>query len=170
MTITGSYEKVENRPAVRFERTFAHPPEAVWAAITDPGQLAQWFPSTIEFETLEAGAPIRYEFPGHDLPAIKGEFLHVEPDRKLVMTWGDDELSFELEPREGGCRLRFTVLLDGAEKAARDAAGWEVCLDELANVVAGDGTDAQTGTKDAWRGYYEEYRERGLPATAPLPE
>jgi uncharacterized protein YndB with AHSA1/START domain len=174
MPVTGTYETVENRPMVRFERTFPHPVDAVWEAVTDPSQLAQWFPSTMEFQSLEPGATIRFEFPDHDdIPVMTGEVLTVEPPSKLAFTWGDDELTFELEPQDGGaaCRLRFTVLLDGAEKAARDAAGWEVCLDELERVAAGGaGKQPDTSPSGEWREYYEEYQRRGLPATAPLPE
>lgn len=45
MPVTGTYETVENRPMVRFERTFPHPVDAVWEAVTDPSRLAHWFPS-----------------------------------------------------------------------------------------------------------------------------
>lgn len=99
--------------------------------------------------------------------------LTVEPGSRLAFTWGDDELTFELEPQDAGaaCRLRFTVLLDWAEKAARDAAGWDVCLDELEKVAAGGaGEQPDTAPSGEWREYYEEYQRRGLPATAPLPE
>jgi len=32
----GSFIEFEGRPAVRFERTYDHPVERVWAAVTDP--------------------------------------------------------------------------------------------------------------------------------------
>ncbi len=64
---------------------------------------------------------------------MSGEVVEVDPQRRLVFTWSEDRLTFELEPREDGaaCRLAFSVMLDGAEKAARDSAGWEVCLGAL---------------------------------------
>lgn len=173
MPVTGTYETIDNRPVLRFGRTFPHPAETVWDAITDPSQLAGWFPSTIEFTSLQPGAPIRFEFPNHDIPAMTGEVRVVEPGRRLAFTWGDDELTFELESRDqgSGCRLSLTVRLDGAEKAARDAAGWEVCLDELEKVAArGSGTQPGTSPSGEWREYYDEYRRRGLPASAPVPE
>jgi hypothetical protein len=63
----------------------------------------------------------------------------------------------------------LTVVLDGAEKAARDAAGWDQCLDMLETVAAG-GTPERPAHDAGWRAYYEEYQRRGLPADAPILE
>ena len=41
----GTYETIEGRPAVRFERRLAHPVDAVWRAVTERDQLAHWFPT-----------------------------------------------------------------------------------------------------------------------------
>jgi hypothetical protein len=55
------------------------------------------------------------------------------------------------------------------DKAARNAAGWHVCLDALERRLDG-GTDAAlTGTGPQWRTHYEEYQRRGLPVGAPIP-
>jgi hypothetical protein len=63
----------------------------------------------------------------------------------------------------------MTVLLDQREKAARDGAGWHVCLDRLEGLLAGDGGPAATGASEDWRGLYDEYQRRGVPAGAPIP-
>ena len=55
MQTTGTYSELDGLPVVRFERTFPDTPLAVWEAITDPAQLKEWFPTTVEFERLEAG-------------------------------------------------------------------------------------------------------------------
>jgi uncharacterized protein YndB with AHSA1/START domain len=171
---TGQYRQVDGQPVVRFERTFPHPIDAVWEAITDPQQLEKWFPTTVEFATLAPGAAITFNFPpdlSNEYPAMNGEFLAVDPQRRLVFTWGDDELTFELEDRDDGaaCRLSFSVVLDAEDKAARDSAGWESCLDTLADLVAGE-APPRPASSDNWRRYYDEYKRLGLPATAPLPE
>lgn len=62
MRITGTYEQLDGQPVVRFERTFPHPVEAVWAAVTDPTALEQWFPTTVEFTELRPGEPIAFRF------------------------------------------------------------------------------------------------------------
>lgn len=168
---TGTYEQVDGRPVVRFERTFPHALPRVWDAITDPARLAQWFPTTVEFDELSPGAPITFRFADDDSPAMDGAFREVSPPRRLQFTWGDDVLTFELEEQEGGaaCRLAFSVALDGAEKAARDAAGWDDCLDMLDMVVAG-ATPQRPSKSDSWQTRYDEYKRQGFPATAPIPE
>ncbi len=171
ISTTGSYEQVHGQPVVRFERTFPHPMAAVWEAITDPQQLEDWFPTTVEFTELRPGARIEFRFAEDRYPPMSGEVLEVQPTERLVFTWGDDQLTFELAEQDGGaaCRLAFSVVLDSADKAARDAAGWDQCLDSL-GLVAGGQRPQRPLPSDSWRAYYEEYRRRGLPATAPIPE
>ena len=92
-----------------------------------------------------------------------------DPPHLFAFYWGDDHLRFELEPLAGpedACLLRLTVLLDSREKAARDGAGWHVCLDRLEARLGGSG---ESGEGEDWRGLYEEYRRRGAPAGAPIP-
>ena len=168
---TGSYEEVDGRPVVRFERTFPHAVAQVWDAIADPARLAEWFPTTVEFDELRAGAPITFRFAEDAYPAMTGEFREVRPPHRLAFTWGDDLLTFELQERDGAaaCRLAFTVVLDSADKAARDAAGWDDCLDMLGTVVAG-ATPGRPWKSDSWQARYDEYKRQGFPATAPIPE
>ncbi|HEY6524057.1 MAG TPA: hypothetical protein VIY10_09835, partial [Solirubrobacteraceae bacterium] len=93
------------------------------------------------------------------------------PPRRLSFTWGDDVLTFELEERDAGaaCRLAFSVVLDSADKAARDSAGWDDCLDLLDRVVAGE-TPKRPFKPESWRARYDEYKRQGFPATAPIPD
>jgi uncharacterized protein YndB with AHSA1/START domain len=168
---TGSYEQVDGSPVVRFERTFPHPVGEVWDAITDPARLAQWFPTTVEFEELRVGATIAFRFEEDRFPPMSGAFREVLAPRRLSFTWGDDVLTFELSERDRGaaCRLAFSVVLDSADKAARDAAGWDDCLDMLDTVVSGE-TPARRSQPESWQARYDEYKRRGFPATAAIPE
>lgn len=173
-TVYGDYATLENRPALRFERRLSHPVDAVWRAITAPDELAHWFPSQVELDDLRAGAEITFKFEHMplDLPTtMTGRVTDLDPPRLFAFYWGEDHLRFELEPLEGedGCMLRLTVLLDARDKAARDGAGWHVCLDRLEQLLAGDDGAAATGASDDWRGLYEEYQRRGAPAGAPIP-
>jgi uncharacterized protein YndB with AHSA1/START domain len=171
MPTTGHYEQVDCRPVVRFERTFPHPVTSVWDAVTDPRRLGQWFPTSVEFADLRPGAPMTFRFAEDLYPPMHGVFRDVRRPERLVFTWGDDELTFELAEANGGsaCRLTFSVVLDSADRAARDAAGWDQCLDILA-MVAGGAEPQRPWPSDPWREYYEEYKRRGLPAAAPIPE
>ena len=46
----------EGRAVLRFERKLAHPPERVWRALTERGELTGWHPTPFEIEP-EAGGP-----------------------------------------------------------------------------------------------------------------
>jgi uncharacterized protein YndB with AHSA1/START domain len=166
-----SYESLDGRPALRFDRRIAHPVTAVWAALTEPEQLGEWFPSAVAGE-LRPGGRLTFTFVGRDLPPMDGEVTAFEPPSALEFSWGGDRLRFELTPAEGGAEteLRFTVLLDAADKAARDGAGWDVCLDQLGAVLDGADEQARDAIARRWRAYYDEYAGRGFPATAPIPE
>jgi uncharacterized protein YndB with AHSA1/START domain len=170
-TATGSYEQIDGSPVVRFERTFPHPATQVWDAITDPGRLASWFPTTVEFDDLRAGAAITFRFAEDRYPPMCGAFREVSPPRRITFTWGEDVLTFELQERDGGgaCRLAFSVILDSADKAARDAAGWDDCLDMLDAVVSGQ-TPGRPSMSESWQARYDEYKRQGSPASAAIPE
>ncbi len=165
----GSYETIDDRPALSFERRLSHPVDVVWRAITESGQLAHWFPCQVEVEELGEGAGMTFSFEPMPLDApstMTGRITEYVPPRRFAFTWGDDHLDFELEPITGqdACVLRLTVLLDAREKASRDAAGWHVCLDRLEGLLAGD-----EGLNEDWRGLYEAYQGRGVPVGAPIP-
>jgi uncharacterized protein YndB with AHSA1/START domain len=170
----GIYETIEERPALKFERRIAHPVEAVWEAITQPTELAHWFPCEVEVD-LRLGGRMTFRFPELVLPemasTLLGEVTEFDPPRRFAFTWGEDHLHFALEPTDGGaaCLLRFTVELDLREKAARDAAGWHVCLDALERRLDGSDKPAVTGAGEGWRAHYEEYQRLGMPAGAPIP-
>jgi uncharacterized protein YndB with AHSA1/START domain len=171
----GAYDTIENRPALRFERRLSHPVEVVWEAITQPGELEQWFPSRVEVDELRPGAEMTFRFENMPLDApstMTGRVIEFDPPRLFEFTWGppghEDHLRFELEPvagSEDACLLRLTVLLEARDKAARDAAGWHLCLDRLGRQLAG----AEPGGREGWRERYEEYQRREFPTGAPIP-
>ena len=172
----GAYETIENRPALQFERRLSHPVEVVWRAITESDELEHWFPSKVKVDDLRDGAEMMFTFeemPLEGVPTtLTGRVTEFDPPRRFAFFWGEDHLRFELEPvpgSEDACVLRLTVLLDSHEKAARDGAGWHVCLDRLERLLAGDDGAAATGASEDWRTLYDEYQRRGVPAGAPIP-
>jgi uncharacterized protein YndB with AHSA1/START domain len=170
--MNGTYITVEDRPALVFERRLAHPVDAVWRAITEPDELASWFPNQVEMD-LRVGGQIRFTFPeGLDYPPMDGEVLELDPPRRIHFSWGPDELRFDLEATDDGegCLLRLTDVLSESEKAARDAAGWSVCLDTLEHHLNGVAT-AAPGTRPSgdWQAYYDRYVAEGMPAGAEIP-
>jgi uncharacterized protein YndB with AHSA1/START domain len=166
-----NYESTADRPMLSFERRITHPVDAVWSAISDPAELANWFPSSVSGEMRVSGH-LHFTFEYPDVPPMDGEVTEFDPPHTLAFSWGEDHLRFELSPAEGGAQtdLRFTVELGSEGKAARDGSGWHVCLDRLAARLDGAGEEVLSGIADGWRRHYEEYQRRGFPATAPIPD
>jgi uncharacterized protein YndB with AHSA1/START domain len=138
------------RPAVRLERHLPHPPAVVWLALTEREQLRSWFPSDVIVTggRWEVGAAITFPFPPEVIDmTLTGEVLEVDEPNVLAFSWGEETLRFELSHEEEGTRL---VLIDElpASAAARNAAGWDVCLDRLAGLDPGP---------EAWRPRFETY-------------
>jgi uncharacterized protein YndB with AHSA1/START domain len=149
------------RCTLRFERTLPHPPERVWRALTEPEHLAAWFPSEIRGER-RAGARLDFVFEHDPDHPIAGEVLVFEPPRALAYRWGDDVLRFDLDDTgDGGTLLRFLNTFDELGKAARDAAGWHVCLDALGRHLAGEPPVADPRVR------WEEVEERYIASFGP---
>jgi uncharacterized protein YndB with AHSA1/START domain len=148
------------RPALRFERVLAQPPERVWSALTGQQELLAWHPTPFELEPTQGGAVRFRAAPGS--PAMPdGLVLDYEPPRLLAYTWGEDELRFELAPHEDGCLLNLTHSFDDRFKAARDAAGWHVCLDALDTSLASPAR-APEGPRppEVWSSLNVDYEQR----------
>ena len=130
---------------LRYERRLAHPPERVWRAITESGQLEHWMPIDIVGDRRE-GASVqmtfwpavvdKYEIADHSL---SGRILTWDPPRTFSYMWGPDTLIFELHPIDTGTRLVFTTwVVDTTAGVHRTAAGYHVCLDQLVALLDTD--------------------------------
>jgi uncharacterized protein YndB with AHSA1/START domain len=149
-----------DRPAVRLERVLADPPDVVWRALTEPEQLSGWFPCKIVVDGGEwrVGAKLEFPFPADVIDmTLAGEVLHVDEPRLLAYTWGHETLRFELHDHREGTRL---VLIDELERphAARNAAGWDDCLD----LLCGSANAAET-----WQRRFARYAEAFTPDLGP---
>jgi uncharacterized protein YndB with AHSA1/START domain len=122
------------RPAVRLERDLPDPPAVVWRALTEREQLRSWFPCDVIVSggRWEVGAAISFPFPPElmDGQTFTGTVLEVDEPHVLAFTWEDNTLRFELWAEGEGTRLVLTDELP-PDSAARNAAGWEWCLDRL---------------------------------------
>jgi uncharacterized protein YndB with AHSA1/START domain len=162
----------EGRWALCFERLLEQPPERVWGALTNHDELFEWHPTPFELEPA-AGGRVSYR-PTPEGPEMPdGRVLEYDPPRLLAHTWGDDELRWELTAHESGCVLRLTHTFDDRLKAARDGAGWHLCLDALSSSLEGvskpqRGTDP--GLPDRWSELNRDYQERfGISAREATP-
>jgi uncharacterized protein YndB with AHSA1/START domain len=157
----------EGRSVLRFERLLPHPPERVWRSLTEPDELFSWHPTPLEFEPV-AGGTVTY-LAGGDAPDMPdGEVTEYEPPRIFGHTWGEDRLRWELAPHEEGCLLVLTHTFDDRFKAARDAAGWHVCLDALSAAL--EGNPDRGLMREGWRELNSAYQERfGIPPEKATP-
>jgi uncharacterized protein YndB with AHSA1/START domain len=155
----------DGRWQLRFVRTLRHPVETVWQAITDPDHLAHWFPTTIDGERA-AGALLRFAFADGAAPPFDGEMLAFEPPRLMEVRWGTDILRFELRPSADDTILTLLDTLDERGKAARDGAGWHVCLDALTASLSGEPHPREA--MNGWKNVHPHYLERFGPNAATI--
>ncbi|MGM1063599.1 SRPBCC family protein [Saccharothrix sp. Mg75] len=119
--MSAELRRVAGKPVLRFERVLDHPPEKVWRVVTEPDELAHWFPAAVAVE----GRAMTFAFPDQ---VTTGEVLEHDPPRVFAFRWASDVLRFELLPHERGCLLVFTHVVDDELGTARTAAGWDTCL------------------------------------------
>lgn len=166
----GTLVEHDGRPAVRFRRRYAHPAGRIWTAISDPEELSHWFTSRVRMEPRAGGT---IEFSGDpNMPEFRhaGTVLAYEPPERLAFTWGGGELHLLVEPDGDGCALTLIDVLEARDAAARNAAGWSVCLAELDKHVAGLPAGGPHGSgAESWREHYAQYVAAGLPSGAPVP-
>ena len=153
----GTLERTDNRSVLRYRRRLAHPREKVWRALTEDQHLAEWFPTTIEGERA-GGARLHFSFREPEGEPFDGEMRVFDPPSVMELLWAQDVLRFELRPDGKGCILLLTVTFPEHGKAARDGAGWHVCLEQLVHVV--DGTGPPSKSPDRWRTVHRGYVER----------
>jgi len=161
----GTLERGEGTVTVRFTRLLPHPPAKVWRALTQAEDLAAWFPTTVDGE-LTPGAALRFSFREVPVPPMDGRLIAIEPVRLLEFVWGDETLRFELRPHESGTTLAFSATFAELGKAARDAAGWHVCLDELGYCLGG--SPAPWPSDERWRLVHPRYAAEFGPDAAAI--
>ena len=144
-----------DRYTVEYTRTYPHPIERVWKAITDPAEMSVWF-SRITFEPRLGG---EYRALWEDPSMFKGVIIAFEPPRLLRFggphPGADACWQFELEPVDGGTRMVFVQRIPpGHEVLARwpldppesapdtpwrpgTLSGWHISLDNLGDVLNG---------------------------------
>jgi uncharacterized protein YndB with AHSA1/START domain len=134
--------------SVEREMAIAASPETVWELLTKEDEAVRWMGRSATFD-LRPGGIYRVEvIPGN---TARGEFVEIDPPRRLVLTWGwepgsgstvgpgSSTIEFELTPAGDQTILRFRhTELPSEEAAASHGDGWDHYLGRLA-VVAGGG-------------------------------
>ena len=137
--------------AIEREMTIAARPETVWEFLVDPAKAARWMGLGLTLDARPGG-----EYRCQVLPddAARGEFVEVDPPRRLVWTWGwepggnatgrvppgSSTIEIDLIPDGDGTLLRFAHRgLPTEDDRNRHVHGWDHYLERLA--TAGAGTD-----------------------------
>ena len=90
---------------VRREIELDAPVEEVWAALTEPERLEEWFANDVELDPRPGGEGVFRWGDGDERRAV---VERVEEERYLALRWEDDGL-VELELEEAGSGTRLLV-------------------------------------------------------------
>lgn len=146
--------------ALRMERSFPHPPTAVWAALTEPAGLAQWFPSEVTLEPRPGGA-MTFRFPGPGPGAgetpMDGTVTAFDEPRRFAFTWGDERLDWALAPDGAGTSLTLTHTFADRAGAASFASGWHLCLTALGQLLDGKPVRVGRDTGELHEAYVKRF-------------
>ncbi|MFP5356529.1 MAG: SRPBCC domain-containing protein [Gemmatimonadota bacterium] len=150
MTHDGDIRRTNEGYEAVFTRELVHPPERVWAMLTEPGRIATWY-VRCEIEPRLGGKIVEHhEHAGEDAIA-RGTITRFEPPRVFEHTWWDEEyaqagltnvLRWELHPTRTGTRLVLSHRFPELDGAWGSLAGWHILLRVLADVL--DGADPTT--------------------------
>jgi uncharacterized protein YndB with AHSA1/START domain len=138
----------------------AAPPERVFHALTTK-EIVDWWVRPGVFDTkkwsgdVRVGGRWRASGHAHGQPyVLEGEFLEVDPPRKLVHTWqragapGQPTIvTYLLEALDGGTRI--TLRHEGfvaREPCTGAGIGWETSFEHLAQLVSGQHTASKRAT------------------------
>ncbi|HLT31131.1 MAG TPA: SRPBCC domain-containing protein [Myxococcaceae bacterium] len=128
---------------IRFEYDFAHRPEKVWRALTEPSLLERWL-LPVRNLLLEEGAAFTLHAdpqPGWD-GTVHCKLLESEPPHRLRYSWVvgalDTVVTFTLEPTDTGTRMVLEQTgFQAHQKPAFGGAryGWGMFLGRLVELL-----------------------------------
>jgi uncharacterized protein YndB with AHSA1/START domain len=139
-------ETTTDTTAVAREIAIDASPETVWQFLVDPEKATRWMGQAASLDPRPGGEYRVDVLPGF---VAVGEFVEVDPPRRLVHTWGwegnsevapgSSTIEIELIPNGAGTTLRFTHSgLPSPDAAGKHAHGWDRYLGRLA-IAAGGG-------------------------------
>lgn len=149
-----------------FVRDLRQPPERVWAALTEPEQLAAWSPYTADRNLGTTGEATLTMIDGETAVELPAEVRRVEPPVLLEYSWGADLLRWELAATGAGTRLTLRHTVEDRDWLAMGAAGWHLCLVVAEHLLDGEpiapirGEDARNYGWDQLRDAYAAHLSR----------
>ena len=135
----------ETEGALEYETRIAASPEVVFGFFTDPVKMVQWMGTEATLDPRPGGV-CRVNPAGHAV--MSGQFLEVDPPRRLVFTWGwthdhavapgSTRVVVTFREEDGGTRvvLHHHDLPDD-EQTDHHRRGWDMYLARLVVCVTG---------------------------------
>jgi uncharacterized protein YndB with AHSA1/START domain len=130
--------------AIEREISIAASPETVWGFLVDPMKATRWMGQEAFFDPRPGG---EYRVQVVNETAV-GEFVELDPPRRLVFTWGweadgdptppgSSRIEVDLEPSDGGAATRLRLRHSGlpVESRAGHDEGWAHFLARLAEAA-----------------------------------
>lgn len=146
-----------------FVRELRHPPEKVWAALTDPAQLRAWSPFTPDRDLSTVGHATLSMIDGDEAQDFEASVRRAERPTLLEYTWGTDVVRWELAATDVGTWLTLRRTVDDREWVPKTAAGWHLCLVVAEHLLDGHPIGPIVG-EDArnygWEELHDAYAER----------
>jgi uncharacterized protein YndB with AHSA1/START domain len=142
----GTIERTPDGGVIRFERHLPFPIRDVWAAVTEPSRLAEWwlpFDADVTIDLREGGDMV-FAAVGGEPPPMTFTVLRVEPPMLLEHTHADpgSHLRWELEAVDTGCVLRLSHFVPDPDTAIGNCyvVGLHTSLSRLEPCLAGTPT------------------------------
>jgi uncharacterized protein YndB with AHSA1/START domain len=142
-------ESTAEQVSLEREVRIAASPETIWDFLVDEDKATRWMGQTASFDARPGGAYRNEVIPGH---VARGEFVELDPPRRLVFTWGwepgkdgpnpvppgSSTVEIELVPDGEGTLLHFTHRdLPSAAAAESHGHGWDHYLERLELAATG---------------------------------
>lgn len=120
-------------------------PEVVFSHFTDPERMVRWMGISAELDPRPGGA---FRVDINDRDVALGEFVEVEPHRRVVFTWGwqsedsptppgSSTVEIALTPQGASTLLRLVHRDLPAESQAAHDHGWQHYFERLQTAAAG---------------------------------
>src|SRR6476661_7312988 len=155
-------EQSKTEGLVEHEVRVAASADHVFAYFTDPAKMVRWMGTEATLDPRPGGV-CRINPSGHE--AMLGEYVEVDPPRRIVFTWGWESAIFATPPQSSLVEVSLRPDRDGTivqlvhrrlhpHAVAVHRAGWNHYLPRLALVATG----ADAGV-DPWRTFETVQRD-----------
>jgi uncharacterized protein YndB with AHSA1/START domain len=137
---------------LQFKRRLNAPPQAVWAALTEPEKVRQWYALITDYPVEGKTMELRFE---NSNTVVGTTITRLTRPSVLEYTWTSQTpakspvtlvgsiVRFELIPNEAGTLLTLDHIFPTDTVSIPDVlGGWQIHLDELADKLHGSGFNA----------------------------